>query len=422
MQLSTLTSETNTNAFELQPLWAERIGGKNRGKVQNIYKFEKIKQAKAKARQEFPGRELLDFGIGEPDGMAFDEVVETLITEAQKPENNGYADNGVMFFKEAVCSYMQRVFQVTLDSNSEVIHAMGGKSALALLALCFVNPGDYILDTSPGYPIFATHTRYLGGHVFSFPLLKENGYLPDFSIVPDDVLSKAKVLLLNYPNNPTGACVDLNFYDQAIQFAKKNQLMIIQDAAYAPLSFSQKPLSILEHPGAKTLAVEVHSLSKAFNMTGWRMGWVCGNAEIVKAFGEIKSNTDSGQYIPIQYAAAKAISSPLIMDCIYGKYKKRMDTLASMLNELGFDAKPADGTFFLYTRAPKKIKHSDGEEVFFETAESFSHWLIEKHGICTVPWDDVEQAVRFSVTYKSNSDEKILAELKKRLKDYTFYF
>ena len=260
----------------IQQLFAERIGGVNYGKSTAIYKFEKIKRAKAAAKKAKPDVALIDLGVGEPDEMAFPMVVKALQTEAAKSENRGYSDNGGTDFKQAAARYMQNLFGVTVDADTEILHSIGSKAALSILPGCLINPGDYVLMTVPGYPVFGTHAKYYGGLVHNLKLTAENNFLPDLKSVPADILAKAKVLVINYPNNPTGACATLKFYAEVVAFAKQHNLVVIQDAAYGSLHFGAEQVSILQVPGAKDVALELHSLSKSHNMTGWRIGYAGG--------------------------------------------------------------------------------------------------------------------------------------------------
>jgi LL-diaminopimelate aminotransferase len=262
----------------IQSLIAERIGGRNYGKSTAIYKFEKIKRAKKAALTANPGAEIIDMGVGEPDEMAFPEVVEELYKEAKKPSNRGYADNGDALLKQSAARYLERVCGVSgINPETEVMHSIGSKAALSILPAVLINPGDYVLMTTPGYPVFGTHARYYGGHVHNLPLTAANGFLPDLDSIPADVLKKAKVLVINYPNNPTGASATPEFFAKVVQFAQRNNIIVIHDAAYAALVFEGKPLSFLATPGAKEVGIELHSTSKTFNMTGWRCGFVAGN-------------------------------------------------------------------------------------------------------------------------------------------------
>ncbi len=406
----------------LQKLFAERIGGEKFGKDTTIYKFEKIKRAKAAAKKAKPGVELIDMGVGEPDDKAFPEVIEALAQEAAKIENRFYSDNGCQEFKDAAAKYMQELYGVAIDPVNEIVHSIGSKSALSLLPSCFINPGDITVMTVPGYPVLGTWTKYLGGEVVNLPLLKKNGFLPDLESLTADQRKRCKLIYLNYPNNPTGASATPEFYDKAIAFAKENNILLVVDAPYAPLNFKGKPLSILSRPNGKEVAVELHSMSKGFNMTGWRLGWVCGNADAVKAFATVKDNADSGQFLAIQKAAAKALANQAkITPLICEKYRRRLQALVDTLRELGFDAHTPEGSFYLYVAIPKGVKGGQN----FANAEEFSQWMIMEKLISTVPWDDVGHFVRFSATFVAptlEEEKRVLQEVKNRLADSTFVF
>jgi LL-diaminopimelate aminotransferase len=409
----------------LQSLFADRIGGANYGKSTAIYKFEKIKRAKAAAKLANPDVPLIDLGVGEPDEMAFPQVVHALQHAAAQPENRGYADNGAAEFKLAAAHYMHRVFHVTLDPETEILHSIGSKAALSLLPACFINPGDGVIMTTPGYPVFGTHAKYYGGQVFNLPLTSQNHFLPDLHSIPPEFLRTAKILVLNYPNNPTGASATLAFFAHAVTFAKQHKLLIIQDAAYSALTYSGHPLSILQVPGAKDVAIELHSLSKSFNMTGWRLGFVAGHALAIRAYGDVKDNSDSGQFLAIQHAGATALNHPEITTAIAAKYSRRMDLLVDALSNLGFTVAKPHASFFLYAPAPKAVVDDDSRTTF-ATAEDFSQWLIREHLISTVPWDDAGNFVRFSVTFSapggSLAEKSVLVELQTRLANCKFEF
>ncbi|GGH26199.1 LL-diaminopimelate aminotransferase [Paenibacillus segetis] len=407
----------------IQSQFADRIGGANYGKDTAIYKFEKIKRAKAAAKKNYPDVELIDMGIGEPDDMADAGIVSKLAEEAAKLENRGYADNGIQEFKEAATQYLEEVFSVAgIDPITEVVHSIGSKPALAMLPTCFINPGDITILTVPGYPILGTHTKYLGGEVYTVQLTEENNFLPDLDSIPVDIALRAKLLYLNYPNNPTGASATREFFAEAIEWAKKYNVVIIHDAPYAALTYDgQKPLSFLSVPGAKDVGVELHSLSKSFNMTGWRIGFVAGNPLIVKAFSDVKDNNDSGQFIAIQKAAAYGLAHPEITRSISLKYSRRHEMLVHALNELGFTAKKPKGSFFLYVEAPKAVVGGPT----FQSAEDFSQYLIREHLISTVPWDDAGRFIRFSVTFMASdevAERAVISEIKKRLGKVQFQF
>ena len=426
-QLGQAPYPKNMSDSYIQNLFAERIGGVNYGKDTAIYKFEKIKRAKKAALDANPGAEIIDMGVGEPDEMAFPEVVAKLHEEAQKPENRGYSDNGGQALKVAAANFLEKVCGVNgIDPDSEVLHSIGSKAALSILPAAFINPGDYVIMTIPGYPVFGTHAKYFGGQVHNLSLTAENNYLPDLDSIQADVLEKAKVLVLNYPNNPTGASATPEFFAKVVEFAKANDLIVIHDAAYIGLVYDgNQPLSFLATPGAKDVGIELHSTSKNFNMTGWRCGFVAGNPLLVKAYGDVKDNTDSGQFLAIQNASAYCYDHPEITEAIATKYSRRMDKLVGVLQGAGFQVNKSGGSFFLYMSAAKAAVKSDGEQVEFENGEALSQWLIREKLISTVPWDDAEPAIRFSVTFAASdeSDEdRVINEIATRLGDVKFEF
>ncbi|NOY81897.1 MAG: LL-diaminopimelate aminotransferase [Kiritimatiellaeota bacterium] len=406
----------------LQRLFAERIGGIRFGKDTAIYKFEKIKRAKTAAQRAHPDVQLIDMGVGEPDDMAFPGVVEALAREAACWENRTYADNGIPEFQAAVARYMQTLYGVELDPKTEICHSMGSKSALSLLPACFIDPGDLCVTTVPGYPVMGTWARYLGGEVVNLPLLEANGFLPDLEALTPEQRRRAKMIYLNYPNNPTGASATPEFFDSAIAFAQRHGMVLISDAAYAPLNFSGAPLSILSRPGGKETCVELHSMSKGFNMTGWRLGWVCGEPGAVKAFATVKDNADSGQFRAIQKASIWALDHQAeITPAISEKYRRRLQALTEALRSLGFDARMPQGSFYLYVGIPEGTEGG----VTFGTAEEFSQWLIAEKLISTVPWDDAGSYVRFSATFVARTLEdeaRVLAEVRRRLSSAGFVF
>jgi LL-diaminopimelate aminotransferase len=283
-----------------------------------------------------------------------------------------------------------------------------------MLPACFINPGDVTLMTVPGYPVAGTHARYYGGSVFKLPLTAENDFLPDLDGVPADVLAHAKLLVLNYPNSPTGKVAPRKFYEQVIEFAKRNELVVVQDAAHILLTYEGEPFSFLSVPGAKEVGVEVHSLSKGFDMIGWRIGWVCGHGRLVQAFADVKDNCDSGQFIAIQKAAAAALDDDEIPRRTRAKYRRRLEKLVAALKSCGFECRMPGGTYFLYTRAPKGL--ANGPQ--FENAEAAAQYLIVEKSIVTVPWDDAGPFLRFSVTYEAvdeAAEDALMAETKARL-------
>ncbi|TWT73196.1 LL-diaminopimelate aminotransferase [Allorhodopirellula solitaria] len=407
-------SQPETNDPYIQSLFAERIGGAQYGKGTEIYKFEKIKRAKRKALADHPDRQLLDFGIGENDSMAPASVRQTMQQEVDRLENRGYADNGVAEYKDAAARFMQRNFGVQLDAATQINHCIGSKPAYAMLPACFINPGDITMMTVPGYPVAGTHTRYYGGDVYKLPLLAENNFLPDLDVIPDDIFRRTKLMILNYPNSPTGGTAPAEFFEKVVQLAKEKEFVVVNDAAHIMLTFDGKPRSFLETPGALDVGVEVHSMSKGYDMIGWRMGFVAGHPLVVQAFADVKDNSDSGQFIATQKAAAAALDDDSIPEKIRAKYRRRMEKLVAVLNDAGFEASVPGGTYFLYTKTPTSA--ASGET--FAAAEDATRFLIEELGIVTVPWDDAGSFLRFSVTYMAEdeaAEDALMAETAKRL-------
>jgi LL-diaminopimelate aminotransferase len=413
--------ERNENlSIDYQNIFSKRIGGKQFGQEAALYKFEKIKKAKRQAIFKNPTIQLIDLGVGEPDWMPDEQVVAILAKEAGEWANRGYADNGIEEFKQAAADYMELVYRVEgLNPQTEINHCMGSKAALAQLPAAFINPGDITLMTVPGYPIVGTHTEWLGGEVFLLPLLAENHFLPDLSSIPENIKKRAKLLYLNYPNNPTGATATKVFYQEVVQFAVENQVIIISDGAYGALTFdNEQPLSFLSIADAKAVGVSIQSLSKAFNMTGWRLGFVAGNDKIVHALKAVKDNYDSGQFLAIQKAGIYCLNHPEITVKTNEKYSRRHELLAAVLNEIGFIVSKPRGSFFQYVKAPQGTE--DG--VKFSTAEDFSQYLIKEMLISTVPWDDAGRYIRFSVTYIADPEQEleIMSELNRRLSTVAF--
>ena len=388
-----------------QDRFAARIGGAQFGKGNEIYKFELIKRAKRKALADHPERRMLDFGIGENDEMAPAAVRTAMHHEIDRPENRGYADNGIAAFKEAAAAFMEREFAVHLDPVTEVNHCIGSKTALSMLPAAFIDPGDVTLMTVPGYPVAGTATRWFGGAVHRLPLLPENDFFPDLDGIPADVLARAKLLVLCYPNSPTGRAATREFYARVVDFAHRHRIVVVQDAAHIMLSYDAAPLSFLSIDGAKEVGVEVHSMSKGFHMIGWRLGWVCGHERLVRAFADVKDNCDSGQFMAIQKAGAAALADAAIPRAVRAKYRRRLEKLVAVLRRVGFDCRMPGGTYFLYAKSPRGAGARS-----FASAQEASQFLIHDLSVSTVPWDDCGAYLRFSVTYEA-ADEAAEDEL-----------
>lgn len=407
----------------IQEMFAERIGGSRFGMSDVIYKFEKIKRSKREAAKLHPDMELIDLGVGQPDYMADGEIIRVLSEESAKWENRGYADNGIDEFKKAAAKYMDQVFGVKdIDYETETLHMIGSKAGLTILPQAFINPGDVTLITVPGYPVMGTITEWLGGEKYELPLKEEHDFYPDLDAIPENICKRAKLIYVNYPNNPTGQAATREFFEKLVAFAKKNHIIIVQDAAYAAICLDgQKPLSILSIDGAKDIAVEIHSLSKSYNMTGWRLGFAVGNAKIITALATVKDNFDAGQFKPIQLAGSYALAHPELTEQMNTVYKRRQKLLCELLAEKGFCVTPSRGTFYLYVKAPTGM--ADGTT--FAIAEDFSQYMIREKMISVVPWDDAGHYVRFSLTFHAPTAEiekEIMDEVRVRLADCKFVF
>ena len=383
-----------------QTLFAQRIGGAEYGKGTTIYKFEKIKRAKRKALAEHPERKLIDFGIGENDEMADAAVRRFMAEEINDPQNRGYADNGIAEFKEAAARFMQRRVRrrARPGHGDQPLHRH--EARLGDVACGVHRPGRRYLDDRARLSRGRHAHKYYGGEVHRLPLLPENDFYPDLDSIPAESCARTKLLVINYPNSPTGKVATREFYGRVIEFARRHGVVVVQDAAHMMLSYEAPPLSFLQVPGAKEVGVELHSMSKGWHMIGWRLGWVCGHERIVRAFADIKDNSDSGQFIAIQKAAAAALDDPEIPAPCRAKYLRRLQKLVAVLRRCGFACEVPGGTYFLYVPSPRGVRGGPR----FATAAEAGEYLIAEHSICTVPWDDAGAYLRFSVTYEA-SDE-----------------
>lgn len=388
---------------DIRNFFSNRIGGYDFDKAP-AYKFSIIKNLKDEFKKSNEGIKLLDFGIGEPDSMADQSVINTMKDECGKACNRFYADSGTFYFLKEAANYMQSYFSVSVDPTAEILHSIGSKSALSILAGTLINNGDVVLSTTPGYPIFDINAKYFGANVLSLPLLQENEFLPDIDTLSESQLHRIKIISINYPNNPTGANATHLFFQKIVFLAKKYGWLIINDAAYAPLAFDLKPLSILQIDGAKNVAIELHSMSKGFNMTGWRLGWIASNHTVISAYKKYKDTVDSGQFLAIQKASIAALKNyEQILSNNVEKYTRRASLIISVLNKFGFCTKMPKAGFFIYASAPMQIATKSGEKISFQSANELSSWLLTKLGIVCVPWDEAGPFLRFSLTFEANS-------------------
>ncbi|HJJ45719.1 MAG TPA: LL-diaminopimelate aminotransferase, partial [Methanocorpusculum sp.] len=290
------------------------------------YLFARIDKIKAELRAK--GVDLIDLGVGDPDLATPAHIVDALCEAARNPENHHYPDYlGLKEYRKAVADWYKTRFNVTLDPDKEVIALIGSKEGIAHIPEAFVNPGEYVLASDPGYPVYKTSTLFAEGKTHLMPLLEENNFLPDYEAIPKDVLKNAKLIFIGYPNNPTGAVAPMSFFNETVEFAREHDLVVVHDNAYSEISYDgYKAPSFLEADGAMEVGIETHSLSKTYNMTGWRVGMACGNKDLIEAFGRVKTNIDSGVFNAVQKAAVAALSGP--QDCVRDAcriYQERRD-------------------------------------------------------------------------------------------------
>jgi len=353
------------------------------------------------------GEDIVSFAIGDPDLPTPSHIIEHLCRAAHDPTNHRYPEtNGLPELRQAIAEWYKRRFGVALNSEKEVLPLIGSKEGIGHVTLCFVEPGDIALVTDPGYPVYSMSTLIAGGEPYFMPLTEENDFLPDFNAIPAEVLVKAKLMWLNYPNNPTGATTNLDFFEKAIDFAKAHNLAICHDAPYTEVYFDdQKPPSLLEVPGAKEVAIEFHSLSKTYHMTGWRIGMAVGNAETIDALFRVKSNLDSGIPQAIQYAAIEALRGS--QECVSehnAVLQRRRDKLTKVLREIGLTTRMPKATFYVWARVPSGY-----------TSVDFTSKLLDEAGIAVTPGigygREGEGYIRLSLTLPDDRLDKAIDRL-----------
>jgi LL-diaminopimelate aminotransferase len=378
-------------------------------KLQDLppYLFLEIDKAKRKARAA--GRDIIDLGIGDPDQPTPRHIIEALYQASLDPANHRYAlDQGMPALRRSIAAWYKDRFGVSLDPDSEVLPLIGSKEGLAHFPLAFLNPGDYSLVPDPCYPPYKGGTILAGGKPYTLPLREENAFLPDLKKVPLSVRKKAKMIFVNYPNNPTSATAEKSFYKELIEFARKNKIIIVSDLAYSELSYDgYRPASILELEGAREAAVEFHSLSKTYNMTGWRVGWACGNKELIAALAKVKSNIDSGIFSAVQLAGIVALSGPQeYVKNMCSLYQERRDCLVEGLGELGWQAHSPKATFYIWIKVPQG-----------KNSLKFSGVLLDKANIVVTPGVGFgrygEGYIRMALTVGKERIREALERLKK---------
>jgi len=371
------------------------------------YLFAELDRKKEEVRAR--GVDIIDLGVGDPDRPTPKHIVDRMKRETAVPANHQYPSyEGLLSFRSAAANWYRRRFGVSLDPSSEVVTLIGSKEGIAHFPLAFVNPGDRVLVPDPGYPVYHIATLFAGGRSHFMPLLRENGFLPDLDRIPRPVLAKAKILFLNYPNNPTSAVADRKFYRKVLRFAEEYDLIVAHDVAYTEIYFdAKKPMSILELPGAKKRCIEFHSLSKTYNMTGWRIGFAVGNPELVAGIGKVKTNVDSGVFQAVQGAGIEALKSgDEITEAIRRTYRERRDILVPGLRALGLDPVEPRGTFYVWIPVPKGY-----------TSASFCSHLLEEAGIVTTPGNGFgksgEGYIRIALTKEKGRIREALSRMQK---------
>ncbi len=374
------------------------------------YLFGEIARLKAKAIAE--GRDLVDLGIGDPDQPTPLPVIDRLCAAACDPETHRYDESeaGLPTFLESVARWYKIRFDVDIDPKSEAMLLLGSKDGLAHLCWAMVDPGDVSLVPDPGYTVYKVNTMMAGGEAVAMPLLEKNGFVPDLSAIPTDAAKAAKLMFLNYPNNPTGAVATLDFYNEVVQFAKEYDIAVCSDLAYSEVTYDGYIApSFMQAHGAKDVCIEMHSLSKTFNMTGWRIGFAVGNKDLIAALNKLKSNLDSRQFPAIDLAAAFALEN-VSNKPTFDLYRKRRDILVDGLNALGWNVKKPVASLYVWAKVPSPYTSAD-----------FAKLLLQEAGVLVIPGNGYGQYgegyVRMSLTVSGDKEGERLAEAVGRIKD-----
>ena len=370
------------------------------------YLFAAIDEMKQQAVAR--GVDIINLGIGDPDLPTPEPILERMQKAVTDPQHHQYpSSSGMLSFRTAVSGWYKRRFNVNLDPKSEVVTLIGSKEGIGHVPMAFIDPGDVVLVPSPGYPVYPVAASFAGGIAHEMPLLKQNGFLPDLDAIPPDVARKAKLMFLNSPNNPTSVIADTAFFSRVIAFAKEHHVIVCHDAAYSEIFYDgQRPSSFLEAEGAMDVGIEFHSLSKTFNMTGWRIGFAVGRAEVIAGLSQVKSNMDSGQFQAVQEAGITALESDDRLTAgLRAIYQERRDVLVAGLKNLGLEFETPSATFYVWIEVPKGY-----------TSASFTAHLLEKAGIVTTPGNGFgapgEGYIRMALT----TTKERLAEAADRLK------
>lgn len=345
--------------------------------MQNLppYLFARIEQKIAEAREK--GIDIINLGIGDPDLPTPGYIIDKMAQSIYKSANHQYPSSvGLLQFRQAAADWYKKRFGVELDPVTEVVSLLGSKEGIAHISFSYLDKGDINLVPDPGYPVYSIGTLLAGGEPFIMPLKEENQYLPVLEDIPDTAARQAKIMFINYPNNPTGAVVDIKFFKKVVEYARSYDILVCHDAAYSEIAFNQtRPPSFLEAPGAKEVGIEFHSLSKTYNMTGWRIGWAVGNSQAIEVLGRFKSNVDSGVFQAIQYAGIEALQGPRqTVEKMRKIYEERRDIALDAMKKMGWEVTPPGGSFYFWVPVPKDY-----------TSASFAEAVLEKTGVIITP-------------------------------------
>jgi LL-diaminopimelate aminotransferase len=352
-----------------------RIEPADRIKTLPPYLFAAIDVMKQQAMAR--GVDIINLGIGDPDLPTPGPIIDRLKQAAADPKNHQYPSyEGLLSFRQAVANWYARRFGVTVDAASEVLTLIGSKEGIGHVPLAFVNPGDVVLVPSPGYPVYPVATAFAGGTVSIMPLRRQHGFLPDLDAIPSETARRAKLMFLNSPNNPTSAVAGKDFFQRVVAFARQHEIIVCHDAAYSEVYYDgRRPASFLEVEGAKAVGIEFHSLSKTYNMTGWRIGFAVGHRQVLSALGKVKSNLDSGAFQAIQEAGITALNSDeQLTDGLRRVYQERRDVLVPGLQKLGLDVALPQAAFYVWIAVPSGY-----------SSAAFTSHLLDKAGIVTTP-------------------------------------
>ncbi|MBW1741022.1 MAG: LL-diaminopimelate aminotransferase [Deltaproteobacteria bacterium] len=371
------------------------------------YLFKEIDRQKEQVRAK--GIDIIDLGVGDPDLPTPPHIIDALKRAASDPANHRYPSySGMADFNAAVARWYQRRFNVDLDPSKEVVTLIGSKEGIAHIPLAFINTGDVALVASPGYPVYHIGTRFAGGEPYFMDLLKQNRFLPDLEAIPSEVAQKATMMFINYPNNPTAAVATKDFFERVVTFAMEYNVIVCHDAAYSEMAFDgYRPMSFLEVEGAKSVGIEFHSLSKTYNMTGWRIGFAVGCSDIISALGQVKSNIDSGAFQAVQIAGITALEGDqTCVEDMRQTYTERRDILVAGLRSIGLSVEKPRATFYLWVEVPQGY-----------TSAGFASLLLTEAGIVTTPGNGFGTAGEGYVRMALTVGRERIREAVERIKD-----